>query len=152
MVVRTQQFLSAAASSSLFFPPSVCTFLHGLQRNLCSGTWSTPSLSFSVLDVHSHVSHYFSLWKHLCPFLNMFSRKHHNLFRGPQLCPLVGPVEVAGESCVHHVSSAVPTSSTWAPAWAYRCSLLSDVEVASSLAEKAAAKRLPKVDLFQLWG
>lgn len=87
------------------FSPALAWFLHKLDGKIYSSTWSTSFLSFSVLDVHTAILHFFFL---LClcgilPFLKYVFRHTTNFADGlscvlwwfhrclgNQLCPAWG--------------------------------------------------------------
>lgn len=74
--------------------------LHGLQGNLCSGTWSTSSFPSSDLDVGrvvSYSSFSFSSFFYFPPFpIKHISQRHHHLGCQAQVGPEVGQLEPAG--------------------------------------------------------
>ena len=75
--------------------------LHGLQGNLCSGTWSTSSLSFcadlGVCRAAPLTLCHSSLWMKLhrfgvfSAFLTTLSQRHYHRCWWAQPCPAVGP-------------------------------------------------------------
>lgn len=67
--------------------------LHGLQRNICSGIWSTSSSSFSNFGVCTAVSHLFSLFLCLC---GIFCPSLENIFPEASLSRLLGSVIPCG--------------------------------------------------------
>jgi len=74
-----------------------CIF-HGLQGNICSGTWSTSSPFLYSFGVYNAVSLFF-LSSSACmvcflPFLKHFFPRHCYLGWGSQLCPSLGPLEL----------------------------------------------------------
>lgn len=75
--------------------------LQWLQENLCSGTWSTSSLSSSPLGAHRADSnpHCQAL---VCPSLHRLFPRCHHCRCAAQLCPAVSLLELAGICCVWH--------------------------------------------------
>lgn len=121
VAVSTQQLpLCCSFLLTLFFCSSVCP-LHGINQLfrinplqhrfsigcreylLCHGApplllrpWYFPVL-FLTLFILS-----FSLSGIFCPFLNTLSQRHHQCGWGAQLCPVMGPLKLAGHSCGQH--------------------------------------------------
>lgn len=102
----------------LFFPAPLYASLHWLQENTYGGTWRSSSLSVTVLNIHPHVSHYFSLSDYTAslPVLesifptNLFSQVPWPFQRGSAVS-WVGPLELAVTSCVQHRAAPHPPSA-----------------------------------------
>lgn len=66
------------------------------------------SLTLESQDCFSHFVYFSSLLTHccvaFCPFLNMFTQRHHQLHRWAQLCPVVGPLQ---SCCAWHRAGLV---------------------------------------------
>lgn len=110
--------------------------VHGLQGNICimehrqeSGIWSTSSSLSDLGDCSGFFLTLFSFFSFLtgyavfCPFLNILSHRCHHHYWWAQLCPSVGPLELAGTSQFWHETSLglsshmsplqSPTANTW---------------------------------------
>lgn len=89
------------------------TLSKGCNVNICCGTWSTSSSSFSDLHVHTAVSHWFHPFLLcingiFCLPLGTFSQSHHHIGCKAQPCPTLGLSETATADDVQHQGSCSP--------------------------------------------
>lgn len=100
------------------FPHSSTGPLHGYSA------WSTSSPPLTLVFTLQFLTIFFPLTSSacavFCPFSNLFFVRWHHLAWGAQTCPAVGPLELAGSSCVQHrgvpgLTEATPAAQTLPP-------------------------------------
>ena len=108
-----QQGLTAGHS---FFSDIHLLWCGGLHRLLCHRPPPAPPpltlvLPLQFLTLFTPSTSLFLAFS--CPFLNMFSQRHHQLGRQVELRPIAGPIGTSGQ--VHSCSSPSTDTKTWSP-------------------------------------